>query len=167
MRFWKIVLVSFLVCNIGHRGYCNSGLITRVNANRNCNWSPRDQIIIRTLPLITHTAHKITTSAQLFLRKLVWGIPAQTSGINHVTINAYGAPVHSAYMSAPPHHCKFDADSVTFSQMARRRFGCYSCPPLTLREPGAQNYLRLPTLASLSIVGSDCLKCFDDIQTSN
>jgi hypothetical protein len=33
------------------------------------------------------------TSAPLFLRKLVLGIPAQASGKNHVAINAFGASI--------------------------------------------------------------------------
>jgi len=33
------------------------------------------------------------SSAPLFLRKLVLGIPAQASGKNNVAVNAYGAPI--------------------------------------------------------------------------
>jgi hypothetical protein len=39
------------------------------------------------------------TSAPLFWRKLVLGIPAQASSKNDMAINAYGAPVHPAFVS--------------------------------------------------------------------
>jgi len=39
------------------------------------------------------------SSAQLFFRKLVLGIPAQASGKNHVAINAFGAPIRPAFVS--------------------------------------------------------------------
>ena len=39
------------------------------------------------------------TSAPLFLRKLVLGIPDQASGKNHVAINAFGAPIRPAFVS--------------------------------------------------------------------
>jgi len=42
---------------------------------------------------------KKESSAPLFLRKLVLGIPAQASGKNHVAINAFGAPIRPASVS--------------------------------------------------------------------
>jgi len=43
--------------------------------------------------------YKLESSAPLFLRKLVLGIPAQASGKNHAAINASGAPVRPAFVS--------------------------------------------------------------------
>jgi len=77
---------------------------------------------------------KTLSSAPLFLRKLVLGIPAQASGKNHVAVNAYGAPVRPAF--------------VSLRQMTRWRFGCNSRPSLALRTTGIQNYLRLSRTTS-------------------
>jgi len=48
---------------------------------------------------VTAQIFYLKTSAPLFLRKLILGIPAQVSGKNHVAINAYGASIRPAFVS--------------------------------------------------------------------
>jgi len=88
------------------------------------------------------------SSAPLFLRKLVLGIPAQASGKNHVVINAFGVPIRPASVSLRHIIASSMLTPLTLPQMTRRRFGCNSRPPLALRMTGAQNYLRLSRTTS-------------------
>ena len=54
---------------------------------------------IRCASLELSASAYLDSSAPLFLRKLVLGIPAQASGKNHVAINAFGAPIRPAFVS--------------------------------------------------------------------
>jgi len=110
------------------------------------NWPPKNETLIP------------VSSAPLFLRKLVLGIPAQASGKNHVAINAFGASIRPAFVSlrhiiassmqTPWHYLKWldgvsDVIPDPLWRYARR------VPRITYAYRG------LPALASLSMAGSE------------